>query len=72
MKAEQGLINELLCLGKASGEFVIKDTILTARIIHTAIVYYETPDISGFYSKEQITEMVQQSTEILLYGIISR
>lgn len=72
MEVEQALINELLSQAKASGEFFVSDTEVMAQTIHAVIAFYEAPDIFAFYSMQQLVEMVQHSTELLLYGLLPR
>jgi len=72
MEMEQDLINELLIHGKESGEFIIDNTVLTARIIHAAIMFYESPETLRLYSAQEIEEMISQSNKILLNGLLPR
>lgn len=72
MKIEIDLINELLVQGKNNGEFIVDNTDLTACIIHAAIMFYEAPETLKLYSTEQIAEMIQQSNNIMLHGLLPR
>jgi len=72
MKMELSLINDLLSQGKASGEFFVSDTVMTAQAIYVVIVFFEAPKITVLYSKQQLEEMVQHTSELLLRGLLPR
>lgn len=72
LEAEMALIAEILAQGNSSGEFYVKDVVVTARNVQTAIVLFDVPIFMSLYPLKKFQEMADGVVDLILAGLKPR
>ncbi len=72
LENERQLLGELVKQGNQAGEFSVQDVEATASALHTSILLFDVPLFMGLYSLQEFRTMANQTTELLLRGLLAR
>ena len=70
--AQRALIAEILAYGNETGEFDIKDVIVTAQAVYTTLVLFDVPLFMSLYTLEEFEEKAANVVNLLLQGLRKR
>ncbi len=72
IQTQHALITEILVQGNQTGEFDIKDVLVTGRAVQSALVKFNVPIFMALYPLDEFMAMANEVVDLILQGLHKR